>query len=285
MKRYILFAMTNFAVIAVLSIVLRLFGLDKYLAGGSLTSLFIFSLALGMTGSLISLWMSKKVALRSTGARIITSPKNDTEAWLLASVERFANESDIGMPDVAIYPAAEVNAFATGARRNSALVAVSQGLLEKMTRAEVEGVLAHEIAHVANGDMITMGLLQGVLNTFVIFISRVVGQIVDRGGRGGIGYFVTYMVAQFVLGILASMLVKAFSRHREFRADEGGAALAGKANMVAALQRLQSLHEPAVLPKQISAFGISGLGSQTWKKLFMTHPPLEKRIASLQNDM
>lgn len=280
MKRMLLFGATNMAVIFVLSIVLRVLGIDKMLGTG-MTSLLVFSFALGMVGSLISLFMSKSAALKSTGAKVITQPSNETEEWLVRSVKEFAEKSGIGMPDVAIYQSNDVNAFATGAKKNDSLVAVSTGLLNTMTRAEVEGVLAHEVAHIANGDMVTMTLLQGILNTFVIFFSRLIGQMVDRDGRG-IAYFLTYMFMQSVLGFFASIIAGWFSRHREYRADAGSAELAGQQNMVAALQRLQNVHKPSALPKQMQAMGISGLVPKSWKKLFSTHPPLEKRIAALQ---
>ena len=251
MKRMILFGATNMAVIAVLSIVLRLLGVDQMLGSG-MTQLLVFSFALGMVGSIISLFMSKGSALKSTGAKVISEPSNETEAWLVRTVEDFARESGIGMPDVAIY--------------NS---------------SEVEGVLAHEVAHIANGDMITMTLLQGVVNTFVIFFARLIGQVVSQGKRG-FAYFIAYMVAQTVLGFFASMITSWFSRHREYRADAGAAELAGEQKMVAALERLQSNSQPASLPKEMQAMGISGLVPKNWKKLFSTHPPLEQRIAALQ---
>lgn len=280
MKRFFLFGATNIAVIAVLSVVLHLLGVDEMLGSG-MTGLLIFSFALGMVGSLISLFMSKGSALKSTGAHVITQPANETEAWLVRSVAEFAEKSGIGMPDVAIYHSDDVNAFATGAKKNSALVAVSTGLLNTMTRAEVEGVLAHEVAHVANGDMITMTLLQGVMNTFVIFFSNVIAHAVGRKNR--MAAFAVRMVMQVILGFLASMIVAWFSRHREYRADAGAADLSGQQNMVSALQRLQSNSQPANLPKEMQAMGISGLVPKDWKKLFSTHPPLEDRIAALQN--
>jgi len=283
MKRLLLFGATNMAVITVLSIILRILGIDQML-GSNLTNLLIFSFALGMVGSLISLFMSKSMALKSTGAKLISEPSNETETWLVNSVQKFAQEAAIGMPDVAIYQSTDVNAFATGAKKNDALVAVSTGLLQSMSRAEVEGVLAHEVAHIANGDMITMTLLQGVMNTFVIFFARVLAAAIDRDGRG-FGYFVGYMVAQTVLGFLASIITSWFSRHREYRADAGGAALSGKMNMVGALQRLQSMHQPSALPKNMQAMGISGLVPKSWKKLFSTHPPLESRIAALEKNL
>lgn len=281
MKRFILFGATNMAVIFVLSILLRVLGIDELL-GDNLTNTLVFSFALGMVGAFISLFMSKSVALKSTGAKIIEQPANDTEAWLVGAVQKFANESGINMPDVAIYSSNDVNAFATGAKKNDALVAVSTGLLNAMSKSEVEGVLAHEVAHVANGDMVTMTLLQGILNTFVIFFARVIGQMIDRDGRG-IGYFASYMIAQTVLGFFAEIIKSWFSRQREFRADAGAASLSGSANMIGALKALQTVHQPSALPKQMQAMGISGLVPKSWRKLFSTHPPLEQRIAALQN--
>lgn len=283
MKRWLLFGATNMAVIAVLSVVLRILGVDQML-GSDLTNLLVFSFALGMVGSIISLFMSKSMALRSTGAKVISQPSNDTEAWLVGAVQRFAQESGIGMPDVAIYQSNDVNAFATGAKKNDALVAVSTGLLQNMSKAEVEGVLAHEVAHVANGDMVTMTLLQGVMNTFVIFFARILASAIDRDGRG-FGYFIGYMVAQAVLGFLASIITSWFSRQREFRADAGGAAMSGQGNMVGALKRLQNIHQPSALPKNMQAMGISGLVPKSWRKLFSTHPPLEQRIAALEKNL
>ncbi|MDR3415393.1 MAG: protease HtpX [Nevskia sp.] len=289
MKRIFLFLLTNIAVMVVLSVVCSLLGVDHYLTrrGLNLPMLLAFSAVLGMGGSFISLMMSKWMAKMSTGAQVITQPRNAAEAWLLATVEREARAAGIGIPEVAVYEAPEPNAFATGMSRNSALVAVSSGLLQSMSQDEIEAVLGHEITHVANGDMVTLTLIQGVVNTFVIFLSRVIGYFVDgalRGDRGrdeggvGMGYFITSMVMQIVLGFLATMIVCAFSRWREFHADAGGAHLAGKRKMIAALQRLQSLHEPSSLPQNLTAFGIaSGV-----KSLFATHPPLEERIARLQ---
>ncbi len=289
MKRIFLFMLTNIAVLAVLGVVLRLFGVDEMLRqqGGQVnyTGLLIFSAVFGMVGSLVSLALSKRSAIMMTGARVIESPASAREAWLVSTVGRLADRAGIGMPDVAVYGSPQVNAFATGARRNSALVAVSTGLLETMSDDEVEGVLGHEVAHIANGDMVTMTLLQGVLNTFVIFLSRLVGYAVDRrsGGRGGHGpgFFLTYMLAQAVLGLLATIIVRWFSRYREFRADDGGAELAGRGKMVAALNRLNSLHAPGPLPDKLAAFGISGSFRQGLAQLFATHPPLAQRIAAL----
>jgi len=287
-KRIVLFLATNIAVLAVLSISLRLLGVDQYMAstGQDMQGLLIFSAILGFAGALISLAMSKFIAKRSTGARVITEPATAEEAWLVATVRRQAERAGIGMPEVAIYDAPDANAFATGARRNAALVAVSSGLLRQMKQNEVEAVLAHEITHVANGDMVTLTLIQGVVNTFVIFLSRIIGRFVDqavfRSERGhGPGFFITVLVAQVVLGFLASMIVAWFSRQREFRADAGGANLAGRQNMVAALENLQRAHEPPVLPDGMQAFGISG-GMARFGRLFMTHPPLAERIAALR---
>ena len=290
MKRILLFLGTNIAVLAVLAVVTRLLGLEGYLdeqGGLDLNALLVFSAIIGFTGSFISLALSKSIAKWTTGARVIEQPSNSTESWLVSTVQKHATAAGIGMPDVAIYDSPEPNAFATGARRNSALVAVSTGLMRNMRENEVDAVLAHEIAHVANGDMVTLTLIQGVINTFVIFLSRVVGFFVDRvllkNDRGyGPGFFISSLVAQILLGILASMIVMWFSRQREFRADEGGAKLAGRENMVAALERLRSMHSPSQLPDQLQAFGISGGGRGGLKRLFLSHPPLEQRIAALR---
>ena len=291
MKRIALFLVTNLAVLVVLSIVLSLLGVDSLLAENGvdldLQALLIFSAVIGMTGSFISLAMSKWSAKHMTGAQVITQPQNKTQQWLLSTVERQAMQAGIGMPEVAIYQSPDVNAFATGMSRNNALVAVSSGLIENMKMDEAEAVLAHEVSHVANGDMVTLALIQGVVNTFVIFASRVVGHIVDRvilkNDRGhGIGFFVSSMIAQVVFGILASTIVMYFSRVREFKADAGAAKLAGSEKMVAALQRLQMIHQPSRLPEQMAAFGINGGMGDGIKKLFMSHPPLEERIAALR---
>jgi len=286
MKRIILFIATNLAVVLVLSIVLRLFGLDRALADQGLQygQLLVFSAVVGFTGAIISLLMSKTIAKWTTGAHVIETPGNDAEAWLLETVRKLAAGVNVTMPEVAIYEG-EPNAFATGAFRNSALVAVSTGLLQSMNREEVEAVLAHEMSHVANGDMVTLTLIQGVVNTFVIFLSRIVGSIVDRAifrtERGtGPGYFVTVMVCQIVFGILASLIVAWFSRLREFRADAGSARLLGPQPMVHALMRLGGL-TPGQLPQALQASGISGGGGFT--ALFASHPPIEARIAALQN--
>jgi len=291
MKRIGLFILTNIAIMVVLSIVLRLLGVDSLLAeNGSdlnIQALLIFSAVIGMVGSFISLAMSKWSAKRMTGAKVISQPQNKTQKWLLETVQRQASRAGIKMPEVAIYESPDVNAFATGMSRNNSLVAVSSGLIDSMKMDEAEAVLAHEVSHVANGDMVTLALIQGVVNTFVIFASRVVGHIVDRvvlkNQRGyGIGYFISSMIAQMVFGILASTIVMYFSRQREFKADAGAAELAGSEKMIAALQRLQAIHQPSKMPEQMAAFGINGGGAEGFKKLFLSHPPLESRIAALR---
>jgi heat shock protein HtpX len=293
-KRVMLFLVTNLAIVFVLGIVLNLLGvgriLDEQGVGLDLTNLIIFAAVFGFGGSLISLAISKWTAKRLTGARVITTPSNEVEAWLVQIVSSQAKNAGIGMPEVAIYEAPDVNAFATGMRRNNALVAVSTGLLRSMNRDEAEAVLGHEISHVANGDMVTLALIQGVVNTFVIVASRVVGHLVDRvvfkTERGhGPAFYITSIVAQLVFGILASIIVFWFSRQREFRADAGGASLAGRDKMVAALEKLQSSSMPPQLPDQMAAFGISGGVSHGLKRLFMTHPPLDERIAALKRGM
>lgn len=289
-KRVALFIATNLAVILVLSIVLRLFGVDSMLdeqnVGINYEGLLILSLVFGFGGSFISLAISKWMAKRATGARVIESPSNSTESWLMATVERLSRQAGIDPPEVAIYDSPEPNAFATGARRNNALVAVSTGLLKAMKQDEAEAVLAHEISHVANGDMVTLALVQGVVNTFVIFLSRIIGHIVDRvilkNDRGyGIGYFVSVIAAQIVLGILASTIVMWVSRQREYRADAGSAALNGKQPMINALARLGGVKE-SKLPESLQAFGIAGGRGDGLKRLFLSHPPIEERIAALQ---
>ena len=291
--RIFLLIATNFAVIVVLGIVAQLIGLDKIMAengmSGQLTGLFIMSLIIGFGGSFISLAMSKWIAKRSMGVHMIEQPSNKIEQWLMDTVQRQAEQANIGMPEVGIFDTPEVNAFATGMRRNNAMVAVSTGLLNAMSREEAEAVMAHEISHVSNGDMVTMGLIQGVLNTFVVFLSRVVGIIVDKAvfkSRSGFGpgYFIVSIIAQIVLGILASIIASWYSRRREFRADAGGANLAGREKMAAALERLKAQHEPQELPGQLAAFGISGGVKDGLRKLFSTHPPLEDRIAALKNN-
>lgn len=292
MKRIALFLITNLAILVVLSVVLSLLGVDSLLAENGvdldLQALLIFSAVIGMTGSFISLLMSKWSAKRMTGAKVIAHAENKTQQWLLATVEKQASQAGIKMPEVAIYQSPDVNAFATGMSRNNALVAVSSGLIESMKMDEAEAVLAHEVSHVANGDMVTLALIQGVVNTFVIFASRVVGHIIDRvvlkNERGhGIGFFVSSMIAQVVFGVLASVIVMYFSRVREFKADAGAAELAGSQKMIAALRRLQSIHQPSRLPEQMAAFGISGGFAEGFKKLFSSHPPLEERIAALRS--
>lgn len=291
MKRVLLFVATNIAVLVVLSIALRLLGieglLDEQGVGLDYNALLIFAAILGFSGSLISLAISKWTAKRLTGAQVIKQPRNNTEAWLLDTVKRQAQRAGIGIPEVAIYDAPDMNAFATGARRNHALVAVSTGLLRVMERDEVEAVLAHEITHVANGDMVTLALIQGVVNTFVIFLSRVIGHVVDRAvfktERGhGPAFWITTIIAQIVLAVLASVIVMWFSRQREFRADAGGAKLAGTDKMIAALARLKAGVQQPHLPDQMAAFGISGGIGKGFRRLFMSHPPLDERIAALQ---
>jgi heat shock protein HtpX len=288
MKRMFLFLATNFAIVLVLSITMRILGVEFYFnaQGLNLGSLLIFAAVMGMGGSFISLAISKWTAKRSVGAEVIETPRNEGERWLVETVRRQAQQAGIGMPEVAIYNSPDVNAFATGMNKNNALVAVSTGLLQSMTREEAEAVLGHEVSHVANGDMVTLALIQGVVNTFVMFLSRVIGYLVDKvvfkTERGtGPAFFVTMIIAEMVLGILASIIVMWFSRQREFRADRGGANLAGRQKMISALERLGRVHaEP--LPDKMAAFGISGHVAGGLKRLFMTHPPLEERIAALK---
>ena len=288
MKRIMLFIMTNIAIMAVLSITLRLLGVDSILAeNGSdlnIQALVILSGVIGFSGSLISLLMSKWMAKRMTGAVVITNPSSNIEKQLMTTVENQAKIVGIKMPEVAIFPSPDMNAFATGASKNKSLMAVSQGLLDNMSQGEVEAVVGHEMSHIANGDMVTLALIQGVVNTFVVFLSRVVGHVVDRvilkNNQGhGIGYFVTVMIAQVVLSILASTIVMYFSRKREFIADTGGADLAGHQNMINALKRLGQV-APAPLPEQMAAFGINDKGG--FMALFSSHPPIEARIAALE---
>ncbi|PKO92130.1 MAG: protease HtpX [Betaproteobacteria bacterium HGW-Betaproteobacteria-1] len=292
MKRIFLFLITNIAIMLVLGIIITVFGLGNVLdeqgIGLDLGSLLILSAVIGMTGSFISLAMSKFLAKQSTGAQVIENPRTEVEQWLVGTVQRQAQAAGIGMPEVAIYDSPDMNAFATGMFRDSALVAVSTGLLRSMKREEVEAVLAHEVSHVANGDMVTLALIQGVVNTFVFFLSRVIGHIVDRvvfkTERGhGPAYWITAIIAQVVLGILASAIVMWFSRQREYRADAGGATLAGKASMIAALERLQQSVDQPHLPEQMEAFGISGGMGSGIKRLFMSHPPLSERIEVLKS--
>ena len=288
MKRIALFLATNLAIVLVLSVTMRLLGVEPYLnaQGLNLTSLLIFAAVMGFGGSLISLAISKWSVKRAMGVQVIETPANSTEFWLVETIRKYATAAGIGMPEVGIYDSPDVNAFATGMSKNSSLIAVSTGLLQQMTRQEAEAVLGHEVAHAANGDMVTLALIQGVVNTFVMFLSRVIGHLVDRivfkTERGqGPAFFVTMIVAELVLGILASIIVMWFSRQREFRADRGGASLAGRQNMIAALERLNSLH-PQPLPDKMAAFGIAGGVGGGLKRLFMTHPPLEERIAALR---
>jgi len=285
MKRVALFLMTNIAVLVVLSVVASALGVNRYLTQNGLNFelLLGFAAVFGMGGAFISLLISKWMAKRATGAQVITQPRSAGESWLLATVQRQAQAAGIGMPEVAIYEAPEPNAFATGANKNKALVAVSTGLLNNMKQEEVEAVLGHEISHIANGDMITLTLIQGVLNTFVIFAARAIGYVIDKAvfknERGvGLGYMATVFVLEILFGVLAAIIVAWFSRYREFRADAGGAHLAGRGKMVAALQRLAGAYGETTLPKTITAFGING----GIKSLFATHPPIELRIAALQ---
>lgn len=289
MRRIALFLGTNLAILMVMGVVMNL--LEPWLISRGIdvnqASILIFALIFGMGGSVISLLMSKRIALWTTRAKIIEQPSSAGERWLVETVKGQAQAAGIGMPDVAVYDSSSPNAFATGASRNNALVAVSTGLLHSMRQNEVEAVLAHEVSHVANGDMVTLTLIQGVLNTFVLLLSRVVGQVVDRvvfkSERGyGPGYWITVIVAQLVLGLLASLIVMAFSRWREYRADAGGARLAGKENMIAALQRLGQGGQDSQLPDSIEAFGISGGKRHGWRRFLMTHPPIEDRIAALR---
>ncbi len=281
MMRIVLFLATNFAVMIVLGIILNVTGI----AGNSTGGILIMALLFGFAGSLISLFLSKTMALRSVGAEIIKEPRNNAERWLVETVKRQSAQAGIPMPDVAIYHSADVNAFATGATKNNSLVAVSTGLLNNMTQDEAEAVVAHEVAHIANGDMVTMTLLQGVLNTFVIFLSRMIATAVStRNDNEGEGqntavYFLVSMVLEVLFGILATIIAMWFSRYREFRADAGSASLVGKEKMIAALQRLQHVHEPQEMQGSLNAFMINGKRSE----LFMSHPPLEKRIEALRN--
>ena len=290
MKRVVLFIITNLAIVLVLGIVLSLLGVNRILdaqgVGLDMYNLMVFAAVFGFGGSFISLAISKWTAKRLTGAQVIKEPRNATEVWLVNTVQRQAAQAGIGMPEVAIYNSPDVNAFATGMSRNNALVAVSTGLLQAMREDEAEAVLAHEVSHVANGDMVTLALVQGVVNTFVIVLSRVVGHFIDRAvfktERGhGPAFYITSIVAQIIFGILASVIVMWFSRQREFRADSGGAALASREKMIAALERLQrSAGQP--LPDQMAAFGISGGRGAGFRRFFMSHPPLEERIAALK---
>jgi heat shock protein HtpX len=289
MKRIFLLILTNLAILLVISIVAQVTGLNAWLArqGGSLEGLLVFSAFFGFSGSFISLAISKWLAIRAMGVQLIQQPTSPTEQWLVETVRRLATQAGVGMPQVGVFDSPQPNAFATGPRRDNALVAVSTGLLSSMNRDQVEAVLGHEITHVANGDMVTLTLIQGVVNTFVFFLSRIIGNIVDRSvsrdsDGEGMAYFVTVIVSQLVLGILATIIVMWFSRRREFRADAGGAALAGRERMIGALQSLQRAHDEP-LPSHMSAFGISGGEGRSWTRLFMSHPPLEERIAALRS--
>jgi heat shock protein HtpX len=290
MKRIFLLIATNVAIMVVLSIVVSVFGLDRYLTaqGLNLGGLLVFSAVFGFGGAFISLLLSKWMAKSAMGVHVIAEPGNETERWLVNTVRNQAQTAGIGMPEVGIFDSPDPNAFATGANKNNALVAVSTGLLNSMRRDEVEAVLGHEVSHVANGDMVTLSLIQGVMNTFVFFLARVIGFFVDKvllkNERGtGPGYFITVIAAQIVLGILAGMIVAWFSRRREFRADAGGAHLAGTNSMIGALEALRRVHSPTALPEKMQAFGIRSGPPQGWQKLFMSHPPLEERIAALHN--
>lgn len=293
--RILLFLLTNAAVLLLISVIFHFLGLGSYLQQSgvnlNLDSLLIMSAIIGMSGSFISLLMSKWMAKQSMGVHVIEQPANATEQWLVETVRRLSQRAGIGMPEVGLFDSPDPNAFATGMSKNAALVAVSTGLLHNMNADEVEAVLGHEITHVSNGDMVTLGLLQGVVNTFVYFFATIAGHVIDRvifrsddDERGGYGpaYFITQMVAQILLSILATMIVMWFSRWREFRADAGGASLAGRMKMIGALRALQRAHEQPELPGEFAAFGISG-GADGLKKLFMSHPPLEERIAALEN--
>jgi heat shock protein HtpX len=291
MKRIVLYLATNLAIVLVLSITLQLLGVDRMLdeqgVGIDFRALLILAAVMGFGGSFISLLISKWSAKRMTGAHVIEVPSNMTERWLVDTVKRQAQKAGIGMPEVAIYEAPEINAFATGWNRDSALVAVSTGLLSQMSQEEAEAVLGHEVSHVANGDMVTLALIQGIVNTFVIFLSRIIGHVVDRVvfkvERGyGPAFFITVIIAQLVLGVLASIIVMWFSRQREFRADAGSARLAGREKMIAALERLKLNHESTQLPDQMKAFAISGHAARGLRYLFMSHPPLDERIDALR---
>jgi heat shock protein HtpX len=290
MKRILLFLATNLAIVLVLSIAARLLGVDRWLTaqGGDLGSLLIFAALFGFGGSFISLALSKWMAKRAMGVRVIDQPTSSAESWLVNTVRAQAEAAGIGMPEVGIFDSPTPNAFATGMNRDKALVAVSTGLLRSMGKEEIEAVLAHEVSHVANGDMVTLALIQGVVNTFVIFLARVIGGLIDRAvfrsdeDSRGPAYFIIVIVTELVLGVLASIIVMWFSRQREFRADRGGAKLAGTRNMIGALERLKAAHNEPLPANQLAAFGISGHAGGGLKRLFMSHPPLEERIAALR---
>lgn len=288
MMRILLFLATNLAIVLVLSVSMQLLGLEPYLntQGINLTSLLVVAAVTGFVGSFISLAISKWLAKKSMGVQVIESPCNPTERWLIDTVRRYSAEAGIGMPEVGIFETPEVNAFATGMNKNSSLVAVSSGLLEQMTPEEASAVIGHEVAHIANGDMVTLALIQGVVNTFVMFLARVIGYVIDKlmfKSENGTGpaFFVGMIVAELVLGVLASIIVMWFSRQREFRADAGGARLAGRHNMIAALERLNLLH-PRPLPDRMAALGIAGGAASGWRRLFLTHPSLTERIQALR---
>jgi heat shock protein HtpX len=290
LARIALFVLTNLAVLVVLAVVLRLLGIDRLLdeqgVGLDYRSLLVFSAVVGFSGALISLALSKWIAKRSMGVQVIDQPRAEVEIWLVSTVRRLADQAGIGMPEVGVYASDDMNAFATGARRHSALVAVSSGLLQRMQREEAEAVLAHEVSHVANGDMVTLALLQGVVNTFVIFLARVVGHVVDRvvfrTERGhGPGFWIIVIVAEISLGILATIIVLWYSRRREFRADRGAAELKGPRPMIAALERLAAVQGPPEMPDSLKAFAIRGPYRRGIARLFSSHPPIEERIAAL----
>ncbi len=288
MKRILLFLATNFAILIVASVTLRLLGIEPWLDanGINFTSLLVFGAVLGFGGAFVSLAISKWMAKRMMGVQVIDNPRNEHEAWLVETVRRLAGQAGIGMPEVGYFDSPAPNAFATGARRDKSLVAVSTGLLQRMDRSEVEAVLGHEVSHVANGDMVTLTLIQGVVNTFVFVASRLIGNIVDkvvfRNERGhGPAFWITTIVAELVLAFLATMIVMWFSRQREFRADAGGASLAGRRSMIGALQALGRAQGDS-LPDKMAAFGISGRRGEGFRRLFMSHPPLEERIAALE---
>ena len=290
--RILLFLLTNIAVLVVASIVLSVLGVERYISssGLNLTSLLIFCAVFGFTGSIISLLLSKKMAKWGSKAQVIEQPRNHKEQWLLTTVQELANDAGIKMPEVAVFPAHEANAFATGWNKNDALVAISSGMLDRYPPDEIRAVMAHEIGHVANGDMVTLTLIQGVVNTFVMFFARIAGYAVDQflrkddegEGSVGWGYYIATMVFEILFGILASMIVMWFSRYREFRADEAGARLAGKGAMIAALARIQSEHEVSHMPDTMVAFGIRRGRKSSFGELFSSHPPINDRIAALQ---
>ncbi|MDA0670975.1 MAG: protease HtpX [Proteobacteria bacterium] len=290
MARIFYFLITNLAIVFILSITMSIFGFGGYLEANGINyqNLLIFTACFGFGGAFISLAMSKWTAKKMSGAKVIQNPSTEIEQWLMTTIKKQAEQVGISMPEVAIFPSEQLNAFATGMSKNSSLVAVSQGLLNHMSRDEVEAVLAHEISHIANGDMVTLTLIQGVVNTFVMFLSRVIGHTVDKvvfKTRNGVGpaFYITMIFAEIILGVLASAIVMWFSRQREYRADEGGAQLSSKENMIQALEKLKSFYTPSTLPKQMTAFGVSGNKQSGFMELFASHPPLEKRIAHLRS--